>query len=87
MPNSRFSEGAVSCWFCIREDEWAFRGGDPPPAEHYGYIRVSGLLIPSCERCARSLATSGGTELDFAAWRQEAFSQHELSCKYRGNRR
>src|SRR5262252_3795891 len=82
MPNVRFSEAGVSCWFCVREDEWAFRGDDPFPAEYYGYVRVGGLLIPACEPCARSLAESRGKKFDFVAWRQEAFLQHERSCKY-----
>ena len=87
MPNSRFSETGVACWFCLREDEWAFRGDDPPLLEHYGYVRVSGLLIPACEPCARGLGGPGNVEFDFAAWRQQAFLQDTFSCKYRANRR
>jgi hypothetical protein len=87
MPNWRFSDTGVACWFCAREDEWAFRGDDPPLADHYGYVRVSGLLIPACERCARVLAGPGGIAFDVAVWRQEAFLQDTFSCKYRTSRR
>jgi len=86
MPNARFSETSVSCWFCVRESDWALCGGEPSLVEHYGYVRVSGLLIPACESCVRRLAGLSGEGFDFAAWRQEAFSQHTLSCQYRVSR-
>lgn len=76
----------MSCWFCVREDAWAFCGKGPPPPEHYGYVRVSGILIPACEPCARRLAEPADEAFDFGVWRQEAFSQHTFSCKHRSSR-
>jgi hypothetical protein len=82
MPNRRFEETGVSCWFCVREDAWAFPGEGPSLADHYGYVRVSGILIPACEPCARGLARLAAKAFDFGVWRREAFSQHALSCKH-----
>ena len=87
MPNWRFSESRVICWFCLREDEWVFRGVDRPAAEHYGYVRVSGILIPACEPCARAIAGFGRTKFDLAVWRGEAFLQQRRSCEYQITRR
>jgi hypothetical protein len=75
MPNGRVSEARVACWLGVREDEWAFCESSGPVVEQYGYVRVSGILIPACEPLARSNAGVENAEFDFTGWRQEAFLQ------------
>jgi hypothetical protein len=87
MPNGRFREARVACWLCVREDEWVFCEDSSPVVEHYGYVRVSGILIPACEPCARRNAGLENAEFDFPGWRREAFLQQRLSCEYQTNRR